>query len=286
MAVVAIGSAGMDSAGMGSAGVMGRTMAHDATEEPEVRGSGSGSRAGPRMHARRDAFRAGSIRDRLVSTSLAMPLRDMARGLMAAGQASHELLPPPLRGHPAIEGAFRRANGLATRVGARVFGADAPGPGDIRLAATFRTNDARALKALVCALAFAVERVIAEHPDARLLVSETVALAALGGRRRSETDRASRAGAIAHVLHGAHAIAPAPGTPLPPASEGDAALAMRALFAATLWLLAERPADAREEPVVLELCVRLAEGMQDELREAFASPDALASMLDELVGII
>lgn len=244
------------------------------------------------------------LRDRIAAAPLTMPLRDLRRGLMEAGRLPRDLFRPLVRPSDqaaagtalpralprALPGPAREALALlrdaARRAEGRVFDADAPVPGEIaRAAGALRTAGRASDRTLARVVSFAIERVLADLPRARLLVSETVAAAVLAALPSRQGDGADRAARIALALLAGHAVGPVPGTPVPIAAE-DRPVAMHAVHAALLWLLAERPDAGSDEPALLELCLRLTEGMAGEIDGAFASADRLAAELRALAAVV
>ena len=231
------------------------------------------------------------LRDRIAAASLAMPLRDLRRGLMEAGRVPRDLVGPIARDllardlPPGAREAVSLVREAAHRAEGRMFDADAPPPREIaRAAESLRTGERDGTRTLARVLCFGVERALAALPRARLLVSETVAAAIVADIPMSG-DAAERAARIGGALLRDHAVGPVPGTPVPIVAS-DRPVALRGVHASLLWLLAERPDDPDDEPAIFEICLRLSEGLADEIEHAFETPERLAGELRSLSELV
>ena len=150
-------------------------------------------------------------------SALSMPLRDVVRGLRAAGHATEPLLKGAGGQLPAgLADALRRTVSQAGEMGARSLGTAQPDAASVAEASGILRGNAGHLPTLARVLTSGLQHLISNQTEHRMMVSETViAIAARSALHRhpDEATAAQLGAAMIRDMRDVHAIGPFPGTP-------------------------------------------------------------------------
>ncbi|MEM0908118.1 MAG: hypothetical protein AAGJ94_12180 [Pseudomonadota bacterium] len=227
-----------------------------------------------------------------VATALVLPLRDAARGVRSVVHASADalhptaaVLPPPVRN--LIKDALQHADDVREHTPFRKH----PEAAEIEAAAVAIRDGGLPLAAtgpMAVVLGYGIQVALRRSEGPRLLVRETVlALAATDALRRTESaaTESERAAVIAAQLTRAPIAGPPPLRGLLSAPTDEERIA-RAVIAAVVWLLAERPDDPQDEEKLLSLAIALVGKAGDDAIANINDTQALSDALNSLQGLL
>lgn len=210
---------------------------------------------------------------------LALPARDLARGLRHGLARARGLapLPGPLR--DIAGGMISNVEGLAGTARAAVsrLRPGARTPHSLSEIAGGHDPALHFAAAAAYGLGLALRRMGRDD----LLVSETVAAVAYRGSAAGSASEAGMpeiAARLALALSQHHAAGVMPGTPIGLGAT-DARQLLLAAYAVMLWMTIERDAAREDEDGLLALCVDLTVSLGDEIAAASAAPDRLAALI-------
>lgn len=221
--------------------------------------------------------------------TLSMPLRDVARGLRAAGHATEPLLRNAGDVLPGgMADAMRKTVERAGEFGARGIGVSDPSHAEIISASDALVNRTSGLPAVAKTVVAALQHLIEHHPEKPQMISETVTAMAIRSafaKLPADAPSAEAGAAVVGALLQAHAVGQFPGTPL---ASGDTSqsIARRAVVSSVLWLLADRAEDLTQDIALLDLCEALVEGLETDAESAMEDPASLAELLAELADVV
>jgi hypothetical protein len=209
-----------------------------------------------------------------------MPLRDILRGIGTFAEITEEALKPAGRFLPApLRAPFGAVLRSLHDAGGSLAGSDI-GKADIDRAAAFVTGAAtgpEARAALVAVLAHAWALLSRDEAPPDRLFSETVTAACLALAPAGPAAPAARAAELFARLRRAHAAAQLPGLAADATGRAD-----ERLFAAFLWLLAERAEDLPGEDRLLKMAYAMARTIPGDAPARDWSEPATAAALDRL----
>ncbi|MCA8878404.1 MAG: hypothetical protein KDA73_00325 [Rhodobacteraceae bacterium] len=220
-----------------------------------------------------------------VPRTLGMHLRDILRGISAVAEVTEDALKPAAALLPErVQSSFRSALSAIEDAGSRATTPEID-LSDIGVAAAFLRDgptDDDDVRRFVRVLAHAWQKLKTGRAAARPVFSETLAAMEIDALRMADAPSASaRAAAIAMDLRRSHVAGRFPGTPFAPSAAERTAIDLT-LFAALVWLLADRESAMGDEERVLELAYALTHALEGEVLASFSGADALDAQLQHL----